>query len=54
MAPRDSIISRYEAASAADDFATMGALRHPAWEMVLPQSGELLKGHDKCRHSTAT
>jgi hypothetical protein len=46
MASRDETISRYEAASAADDFATMGKLRHSDWEMVLPQSGEMMRGHD--------
>jgi hypothetical protein len=43
---RDSVIERYETASAADDFETMRALRHADWQMLWPQSGEIVRGHD--------
>jgi hypothetical protein len=43
---KDGIIQRYEAASAADDFAAMRRFRHADWQMVWPQSGEIVKGHD--------
>jgi hypothetical protein len=46
MSSRDAIISRYEAASAADDFAAMGSLRHKEWSLLMPQSGETIRGHD--------
>jgi hypothetical protein len=46
MEARHAIIERYESASAADDFATMGRFRHPDWQMRWPQSGEIVKGHD--------
>jgi len=38
----DELLQRYAAASAADDFETMGALRHPGWQEVWPQSGEVV------------
>ena len=45
MTSRGDVISRYEAASAKDDFDAMASLRHRDWQMLLPQSGELLRGH---------
>jgi len=44
--PREALLARYEAASAADDFAAMGGMRHPRWQMVWPQSGEVVPSHD--------
>lgn len=44
--PRVALIARYEAASAADDFNAMGRMRHPRWQMVWPQSGEVVPSHD--------
>lgn len=46
MDPRDALIERYEQASVADDFDTMRRLRHPQWQMLWPQSGEIVHGHD--------
>ncbi len=36
------LIRRYLAANVVDDFATLQALRHPAWQEVWPQSGEVV------------
>lgn len=46
METHQKIIERYESASVADDFGTMRRFRHPAWNMLWPQSGEIVRGHD--------
>ncbi|MEP7040894.1 MAG: nuclear transport factor 2 family protein [Chloroflexota bacterium] len=38
----EDLIRRYVAASAADDFPAMEALRHPDWQEAWPQSGEVV------------
>ena len=35
-------IRRYLAANAADDFASLDAMRHPDWQEAWPQSGEIV------------
>ncbi|MCW5695389.1 MAG: nuclear transport factor 2 family protein [Bauldia sp.] len=46
MSSNGEVLRRYGAASEVDDFATMGALKHPDWQLELPQSGEVFVGHD--------
>lgn len=38
----EELLGRYVAASAEDDFGTMEELRHPDWNEVWPQSGEVV------------
>jgi hypothetical protein len=40
------IVTRYGAASAAHDVATLAALRHPEWTVFWPQSGESVHSSD--------
>lgn len=40
--PGAELIRRYLAANVADDFDTLEALRHPAWQERWPQSGEVV------------
>ena len=40
------LITRYDEASANDDFATIAAMRHPEWRMEWPQSGEVVTSHE--------
>ncbi|MGH2407761.1 MAG: hypothetical protein ACRDF7_06760 [Candidatus Limnocylindrales bacterium] len=45
MSERDAhgdLVRRYVQASIADDFATLGALRHVEWQETWPQSGEVV------------
>jgi hypothetical protein len=42
----EATIARYVAASEEEDFATLASLRHGDWEMLWPQSGERVVGHD--------
>ncbi|MDQ2966305.1 MAG: nuclear transport factor 2 family protein [Chloroflexota bacterium] len=46
MGNDESTIARYVTASEDEDFATLASLRHEEWEMVWPQSGERVVGHD--------
>lgn len=46
MDSHQGVIERYERASVADYFATMAQLRHSAWQMLWPQSGEIVPSHD--------
>ena len=39
----DECVRQYAAASAAHDVAALAALRHPAWMVVWPQSGEQVR-----------
>lgn len=45
-ADNQAIADRYVAASQDEDFEVLGALRHPEWQMVWPQSGEHVESHD--------
>ena len=46
MTDHKETLERYAAASAADDFDAMAALRHADWQMIWPQSGEVVTDHD--------
>ena len=41
----EETVHRYLAAHAANDYDAVGALRHPAWTVDWPQSGERVRGH---------
>ena len=40
----EEVVRRYAAASVAGDLEAMSALRHPAWSVTWPQSGERVAG----------
>ena len=46
MADGSELLTKYGIASANDDLAGMEALRHPDWEMVWPQTGEVVTGNE--------
>jgi len=45
----EDLLRRYVAASAADDFDAMEALRHPDWNEIWPQSGEVVRSSSNYR-----
>ncbi len=46
MESNEVVVQRYVFASSDDDYALMGSLRHPEWQMVWPQSGERIVSHE--------
>jgi hypothetical protein len=42
----EEVVTRYGAASAANDTEALARLRHPDWEVVWPQSGERVHGSE--------